>query len=117
MSSSPIPNSPTRSRRLEARAVPHRSRLRRPWRLLAWGLIGGLAGGGSGAAIGAIAGGVGGAAIGAVAGAVIGAAVETSREQQAQGAVARANAQSDAAVIAYRDAMKSCLAARGYSVQ
>jgi hypothetical protein len=33
------------------------------------------------------------------------------------GAAARANAQSDAAVIAYRDAMKSCLAARGYSVQ
>lgn len=49
MSSSPIPNSPTRSRRLEARAVPHRSRLRRPWRLLAWGLIGGLAGGGAAA--------------------------------------------------------------------
>jgi hypothetical protein len=58
-----------------------------------------------------------GAAIGAVAGAIIGAAVESSREQQALGSVARANAQSDAAVIAYRDAMKACLAARGYSVQ
>jgi outer membrane lipoprotein SlyB len=58
-----------------------------------------------------------GAAIGAVAGAMVGAAVETSRAQQAQGAVARANAQDDAAVMAYRDAMKSCLAARGYSVQ
>lgn len=58
-----------------------------------------------------------GAAIGAVAGAMIGAAVDMSREQQAQGAVARTSAQSDAAVLAYRDAMKSCLAARGYSVQ
>ena len=58
-----------------------------------------------------------GAAIGAVAGAMIGAAVDASREQQAQGAVARANAQSAAAVLAYRDAMKSCLAARGYAVQ
>jgi hypothetical protein len=57
-----------------------------------------------------------GAAIGAVAGGLIGAAAEAS-QQQAQGGVAQANAQADVAVTAYRDAMKSCLAARGYSVQ
>lgn len=33
------------------------------------------------------------------------------------GTVARASAQSDAEVIAYRDSMQACLAARGYSVQ
>lgn len=58
-----------------------------------------------------------GAAIGAVAGAMIGAAAEASQQQQAQSVVAQANAQADVAVIDYRDAMKSCLAARGYSVQ
>lgn len=58
-----------------------------------------------------------GAAVGAVAGAMIGAAAEASQQQQAQGVVAQANAQADVAVAAYRDAMKSCLAARGYSVQ
>jgi hypothetical protein len=58
-----------------------------------------------------------GAAIGAVAGAMIGAVAVASQQQQAQGVVSQANAQSDAAVTAYRDAMKSCLAARGYSVQ
>jgi len=65
-----------------------------------------------------------GAAIGAVAGAMIGAAADAGRQQQAErietaenAARVRAAAQSDAAVVAYRDAMKSCLAARGYSVQ
>jgi hypothetical protein len=65
-----------------------------------------------------------GAAIGAVAGAMIGAAADASRQQQAEQIEARENAeraraaaQSDAAVLAYRDAMKSCLTARGYSVQ
>ena len=65
-----------------------------------------------------------GAAIGAVAGAVIGAAADASRQQEAERITAAANAeqaraaaQSDAAVLAYRDAMKSCLTARGYAVQ
>lgn len=65
-----------------------------------------------------------GAAIGAVAGAMIGAAADAGRQQQAErietaanAARAQAAAQSDAAVVAYRDAMKNCLAARGYSVQ
>ncbi len=65
-----------------------------------------------------------GAAIGAVAGAVIGAAADAGRQQEAERIAAAANAeqaraaaQSDAAVLAYRDAMKSCLTARGYAVQ
>lgn len=65
-----------------------------------------------------------GAAIGAVAGAMIGAAADASRQQAAEHIEAEMNAertrvaaQSDAAVLAYRDAMKSCLTARGYSVQ
>lgn len=65
-----------------------------------------------------------GAAIGAVAGAMIGAAADASRQQEAQRIEARENAereraaaQADAAVIDYRNAMKSCLTARGYSVQ
>jgi outer membrane lipoprotein SlyB len=65
-----------------------------------------------------------GAAIGAVAGAMIGAAADASRQQQAErieaqenASRAQANAQSDAIVAAYRDAMKACLSARGYAVQ
>jgi hypothetical protein len=65
-----------------------------------------------------------GAAIGAVAGAVIGAASDASRQQTAQSVEAQENAerdrviaQSDAAVLDYRNAMKACLEARGYSVQ
>jgi uncharacterized lipoprotein YajG len=65
-----------------------------------------------------------GAAIGAVAGAMIGAAADANRQQEAakieaeaNAERARAGAQSDAIVLAYRDAMKSCLTARGYSVQ
>ena len=65
-----------------------------------------------------------GAAIGAVAGAVIGAASDASRQQEAEriqaeqdAERARATAQTDSAVLDYRDAMKSCLAARGYTVQ
>ena len=50
-----------------------------------------------------------GVAAGAATGAVIGAAANAEQ--------ARAAAQSDAAVLAYRDAMKSCLTARGYAVQ
>ena len=65
-----------------------------------------------------------GAAIGAVAGAVIGAASDASRQQEAQRVQAekdaereRAAAQADSAVLDYRNAMKSCLAVRGYTVQ
>lgn len=65
-----------------------------------------------------------GAAIGAVAGAVIGAASDASREQAAQvaqsrrdAASARVAAEVDAQVLGYRNAMKACLSARGYSVE
>jgi len=65
-----------------------------------------------------------GAAIGAVAGAMIGAASDASRQQEAErmqaekdAERARATAQADSAVLDYRNAMKSCLAARGYTVQ
>ncbi len=65
-----------------------------------------------------------GAAIGAAAGAVLGAVSDSARQQQADRVQAakdqergRANAQVDAAVIAYRNAMQACLEARGYSVR
>jgi hypothetical protein len=65
-----------------------------------------------------------GAAVGAVAGAVIGAAADAGRQQEAErieaqenAARAQVTAQADAAVLDYRDAMKSCLTARGYAVQ
>jgi hypothetical protein len=65
-----------------------------------------------------------GAAVGAIAGAVIGAVADASRQQQAERIAAEENArraqataQSDAVVFAYREAMKSCLTGRGYSVQ
>jgi len=65
-----------------------------------------------------------GAAIGAAAGAVLGAIVDSSRQQQVdhmQSAQdqerSRVNAQYDAAVMAYRNAMQACLEARGYSVR
>ena len=65
-----------------------------------------------------------GAAVGAIAGAVIGAVADASRQQQAERIAAaedarraQAAAQSDAVVFAYREAMKSCLTGRGYSVQ
>lgn len=65
-----------------------------------------------------------GAAIGAVAGAVIGAAADASRQKAAERVEAEENArraqavaQSDAAVLDYRSAMKTCLEARGYAVR
>lgn len=65
-----------------------------------------------------------GAAIGAVAGAMVGAASGSSRQREAErieaeenAELARAAAQVDAAVLRYRDAMKACLTARGYSIQ
>lgn len=65
-----------------------------------------------------------GAAIGALAGAMIGAAADASRQQQAERLEAQENAErarvaarADAAVIDYREAMKGCLAARGYVVK
>jgi hypothetical protein len=65
-----------------------------------------------------------GAAVGAVAGAVLGAASDAGRQQTAQRVQSqqdaerqRADAQADALVLDYRSAMKSCLSARGYTVQ
>jgi len=65
-----------------------------------------------------------GAAIGAVAGAVIGAASDAGRQQTAQQVLEqtdaernRSIAQSDAVVLDYRNAMKACFEARGYTVQ
>jgi hypothetical protein len=65
-----------------------------------------------------------GAAIGAVAGAVIGAVSDASRQQEAEriqaeeeAERARATAQTDSVVLDYRNAMKACLAVRGYTVQ
>jgi hypothetical protein len=65
-----------------------------------------------------------GAAIGAVAGAMIGVAADASRQQEAErieaeqnAARAQATARADAAVLDYRNAMASCLTARGYAVR
>jgi len=65
-----------------------------------------------------------GAAVGAVAGAAIGAASDASRQQAAQAAQgrqdaerARIEAEVDAQVLGYRNAMKACLSARGYTVE
>lgn len=65
-----------------------------------------------------------GAVIGAVAGAMVGAASGSSRQREAERIEAEENAerarsaaQVDATVLRYRDAMKACLAARGYTVQ
>jgi outer membrane lipoprotein SlyB len=65
-----------------------------------------------------------GAAIGAVAGAVIGAVSDDSRQRAVQTAQSQqdakragAEAQADAEIHGYRDAMKACLSARGYSVE
>jgi hypothetical protein len=65
-----------------------------------------------------------GAVIGAVAGAVIGAASDANRDQAAQVAQSRQDAQSarvtaevDAQVLGYRNAMKACLSGRNYSVE
>jgi hypothetical protein len=63
-------------------------------------------------------------AAGAVTGAFLGAASGSSRQREAErieaeenAELARAAAQVDAAVLRYRDAMKACLTARGYSIQ